>query len=284
MSDEKQIIYEWPGRRQSVAGGTRTEIKLDRPWQVEIQPNPETCPFCTHQQKDLKIFDEGGGWRLIENAFTPYRVNGGIHNMLIPSRCWPIEELRELGGEAKLTIAFELLQKAVEEHPDRALWINFHVGYQAGQNVPHLHYHIVQYSLDKQPGDHLSADLALKYSYAGVYQHLVFQADNRTIFGVGGVRAGQCFIIPKDDNVTLPELAWPFWRFVNICNQKYKSKQGLGPDYNTSIVMKGGRVLHGLYTPILNNYGSAEALAFYDSEAPISMPWTHEKTVEYLKS
>lgn len=284
MFENDRTSYNWPNGRKSVAGGTRVEIKLDRPWQTEIKVNPENCPFCTRKQNDLKVFDEEGGWRLIENAFTPYRVNDGIHRMLIPLKCWSIEELRNLGGEKKLFTAFNIIQSEVNNYKDRVLWINFHIGYQAGQNVPHLHFHIVQYSFDSEPNINLRTELTEYYKHSGIYQHLVFLEDSRCIFGIGGTRAGQCFILPKEMNVKLPELSVNLFKLVYCFNQKFKSKQGLAPDYNVSIVMTGGNVLHGLYTPILNNWGSAEALAFYDASAPLSMPWTHEKTAEHLRA
>ncbi len=283
MEENRALFYDWPNGRRSVAGGTRTEIKLDRPWQVPVQVNPANCPFCDGKKPTLKHFDEEGGWRLIENSFTMYRVNGGVHKMLIPDQCWPVEELWDLGGEKKLAAAFRILQEEVENHKDRILFINFHIGYQAGQNVPHLHFHIVQYLFDDLQFQRLGIDLYELYE-SNKYKHLIFSEDERRIFAIGGVRAGQCFIIPKSGFTKLPELSGDLHKLVSLYNQKFKSKQGLPPDYNVSIVMVGGNIMHGLYTPILSNLGGAEQMAYYYKDAPLSLPWSHEKTIEYLKS
>lgn len=282
MEENQAVFYDWPNGRRSVAGGTRISIKLDRPWQVPVKvpTDPANCPFCDGKKKTLKHFDEEGGWRLVENAFTMYRVNGGVHDMLIPDACWPVEKLWDLGGEKSLAAAFRIIQEEVENHKERILFINFHIGYQAGQNVPHLHFHIVQYLFDAHP---LEPMPGLHAAYENEYKHLILSEDERWIFGIGGAKAGQCFMLPKARN-TLPELAGNLHAMVSLYNRKFKSVQGLMPDFNVSVVMVDGRVLHGLYTPILNNWGAAESLVGYYSGAPMSLPWAHEKTVEYLRS
>ena len=109
-------FYEWPGGRKSVAGGTRTVIKLDRPWQSDIVVSKETCPFCTKPQKDVRVVDlgDGGSWRVIENVFTPYP----FHRLVIPSECWSKEDIRNLGGRSKIYGALSLAMEEVVAKPD----------------------------------------------------------------------------------------------------------------------------------------------------------------------
>jgi len=284
MIEEKGVIlYHWPNGHKSVAGGTRTEIKLDRPWQVEVKVDPATCSFCASTRNDIASFKEEG-WRLIENSSTPYRVNDGIHRMLIPSACWSIEELRNLGGTDKLRAAFKIIQAEVEKHPDKVLCINFHIGYAAGQTVPHLHFHIVQYLLDGIPDIDFSWMLRCNCRTMEQYQRLILFRSKFGIFVIGGIKAGQCFIIPNEYGQTLPQLSDDLSTLVSLFNRKFRSTQGLMPDYKVSLVMMQGYVLHGLYTPVLNHWGGAEELALYEPNMPIALPWPHEKTIEYLKS
>jgi diadenosine tetraphosphate (Ap4A) HIT family hydrolase len=79
MSSNDPVFYDLPSGMRAVAGGTRTEIKLNRPWQTRIEPNPETCPFCTGKGKIIETTDDGE-WHVLQNLFTPYPH----HHMVIP--------------------------------------------------------------------------------------------------------------------------------------------------------------------------------------------------------
>ena len=168
------VFYQWPGGMASVAGGTRTEVKLDRPWQQELKVDKATCPFCTKPQAELKRFEEGGGWRLIDNAFTPYRRDGGIHKMLIPASCWAAEKLRHLGGYDSILCALRLIQGELNGHWQKPILVNAHVGYLAGQNVMHLHWHIVQYLFDRDLDPATTAELQYLYAEDARISKLVF--------------------------------------------------------------------------------------------------------------
>src|SRR3989344_770445 len=91
------------GLLTTAAGGTRTAIKLDRPWQNDIVVNPETCPFCTKQQNEIPEFSNTE-WGVLNNAFTPF----DYHLLIIPRTCWPKEKLRMLGGREKIQAALEI--------------------------------------------------------------------------------------------------------------------------------------------------------------------------------
>lgn len=286
------VSYDWPGGMASVAGGTRSEIKLDRPWQSELNVDPATCPFCTEPQAELKRFDEGGGWRLIDNAFTPYHLNGGVHKMLIPASCWTAEEMRYLGGSDRISCALRLIQAELNQYRDKTIFVNVHVNYLAGQNVMHLHWHIVQYLFDQDFDPAMTAELQHLYTKDPRISKLVFCENAQAFVGVGGVWAGQCFIVPHPERpvVLLPDLADLIAKTVSRFNDKFRSKQGIAPDFNISLAWDGKSFACGAYTPVLNHRGGAENLVMYQPKkmggknCRMTMPWTHEKTLERLTS
>ena len=271
------IFYDWPNGMRSVAGGTRGEIKLSRPWQKEIEVNPETCPFCTGKGQVLKEL-EGGQWLLLKNKFTPY----SFHEMVIPASCWSPNELRILGGEEKVGVALRLIQEEVDRHPGKKLWVTVHVGALAGQNVGHLHYHVVEYVPNGDASESRAPPM-MRAFFRTRYDLVLFQS-NSFIVGVGGLKAGQCFILPDRYHTSVAVLAESISRLVLIYSEKFKSAQGLPPDFSLALQFLNGEFQYGIYTPILNHWGAAEQMALYEPGCPITLPWSHEITVEHLKS
>ena len=45
MKKPKTMIKIVPGGMQIAYGGTRTEVKLKRPWQPRVRVDPSKCPF-----------------------------------------------------------------------------------------------------------------------------------------------------------------------------------------------------------------------------------------------
>ncbi|TSC81712.1 MAG: hypothetical protein G01um101419_764 [Parcubacteria group bacterium Gr01-1014_19] len=195
-------FYSWPGGRRSVAGGTRTAIKLDRPWQKDIEVNPKMCPFCTKPQNDVRSVDLGrnGSWRVIKNAFTPYP----FHRMVIPTECWSKEDVRRLGGESKIWGALSVAMEEVAANKDKTIFVNVHVGALAGQNVAHLHYHVVTYKFDDNSESLVMHQLHKMYGDSqnpvGKYSHLILARANHLQLAAGGMRVGQAFLFPTDSD------------------------------------------------------------------------------------
>jgi len=271
------IFYEWPNGMRSIAGGTRNEIKLSRPWQKEIEVNPATCPFCTGKGQVLAAL-EGGKWLLIKNKFTPYP----FHEMVIPARCWSPDKVRVLGGEEDIAVAFRLIQREIGNHSVKKLRVTVHVGALAGQNVGHLHYHIVEYMLDGDASE--SRVPSVMRVFFRTRHDLVLSQSNSFIVGVGGLKAGQCFILPDRYHTSVAVLARELSRLVLLYNKKFKSAQGLSPDFSLALQFLNGELQYGIYTPILNHWGAAEQMTLYEPGCPITLPWPHEMTAEYLKS
>jgi hypothetical protein len=55
-----QKVENLPGLVGALSGGTRTKIKLDRPWQTEIAIDPASCPFETLPQTEVARFEDEG--------------------------------------------------------------------------------------------------------------------------------------------------------------------------------------------------------------------------------
>ncbi len=281
------IIYTWPNGRKSIAGGTRTAISLDRPWQKEIEINPATCPFCNKPQKEVKKFSGAGGWRLLRNVFTPFR----FHQLLVPSRCWDAAKLKRLGGAKMIGEALCILSGEIQKYPNRKFIVDTHIGYSAGQNVGHLHWHLIEYSFGGQR-DFMADGMRKIFSRQPELVLSNHKSASLSITaGVGGVRAGQCFFIPKKPisikaNLrTLPDfLARELYAVMSMYENKFKSKQGLSPDYSLLLSFDKGSFQYAVYTPILNNLGAFDLAAFYDAKWPVTLPWPHETTVQYIKN
>ena len=298
MAEEQRIFYEWPGDMRSIAGGTRTTIKLSRPWQEEIKPHKGNCPFCDpNDPARIQYFEEADGWWLRQNIFTPYP----FHQMVVPAKCWEPNELRTLGGE-KIATALGIALDTVQKCKAPSVFITVHIGSLAGQNLPHLHWHIVQYNMfDSRTS--VGEDMLGRYFHLDVpegiswklrrpdlvlFQNLVFTAV------VGGVRAGQCFILQSTRpeirgnkdlycSASLHCLAESIYKIVSLYNKKFLSTEVLPPDFNIAISCYDGSIQYALYTPILNHWGSAEQAALYE-KCHITLPWPHETTALYLKS
>lgn len=270
------LFYDWPNGMRSVAGGTRGDIKLSRPWQKEIEVNPATCPFCTGKGQVLREL-ANGEWLLLKNKFTPYP----FHEMVIPTTCWSPEELRTLGGEEKIIMALRLIHEEIRNHPDKKLFVTVHVGALAGQNVGHLHYHIVEYMPGNTTPSLVPKKIRRLFNRCG---NLVLFGSGWLTFGIAGLKAGQCFMLPKHLQTAIVPLAYLISEVITLYNQKFKSTQGLPPDFSLALQFLNGEFQYGVYTPVLNHWGAAEQMALYEPGCPITLPWPHEQTVEYLKS
>ena len=119
-------------------GGTRNEIKLSRPWQPSLPIAPEKCPFCTKPQEEISL-PAVPDWRLLPNPYTPHRR----HRLAIPRLCWDGETLQNLGGLAGIYSALQAVSCAIEQDK-QPMGAFIHVGINAGQNLGHAHWHIME--------------------------------------------------------------------------------------------------------------------------------------------
>ncbi|MGC9968356.1 MAG: hypothetical protein ABSC29_01325 [Minisyncoccia bacterium] len=341
MTDETRIeLIHWPGGFITRAGGTRTGVKLNRPWQVPLVQNefpPELFDRIAQVlppdffETDSATSQFGGreairglfaaiatavgeakkslppcalckkyvtaspvtlaetvppGWKVVRNDFTPHY----FHILVIPAMCWEEEVLRRLGGREKIE---EMLRAAMSvvwsgEAADMNFWLGVHVGYLAGQNFPHPHMHELQTSANPP---HVTRSLWEELRNLQTDERVVAETP-KFVVSAGGLRAGQLLIMPKSfmpmaSHDLIAELAELLDKIVTLCGNKFRSIQGLPPDFHLSLGFCNGNFQGGEYVPRLNNRGFTESypLTFGLADAiPFILPWPHWETAAYLKS
>lgn len=275
MNQAGLLIQEWPGGIWTASGGTRTAVKLNRPWQTDIMVDPNTCPFCTKPQTVLK---ECGNWLVLENAFTPFP----FHQLVIPKECWPVTMIRNLGGEENLSDALRIVWRIIEQQGRDQMLHSVFSGYLAGQNVPHLHHHVLENTF---PG-FVSRDVSKEViETAGDPARILFEEGGFRVT-VGGLRAGQCYIVPTESELTANpaiRISKVLIRIIDLYADKFRSDRGLPPDYQVALRFRGGKLAYGFYLPVLNHWGATEYLGV-TGEQPVILPWPHEETVRHLLS
>lgn len=271
----------------TLSGGTRQEMKTSRPWQPKLQIPNDTgnCTLC--KKDDESKYIPGPGWKIFQNAFTQF----AYHRLLIPDSCWPEEKLRSLGGGGTMFTALNYALAEVKRTKPKPFpsWIFTHVGYGAGQNIPHNHWHILE------PGTTPNS------FFGGLLRDLkkeqVLRESGNLTTAIHGTRAGQTLIFPThlhaprdkmetairasslwEDPLILAEVRNESHAVVELFNKKF-----FNPDYCLCLALNSETDWYVRYTPILNNWGATEFAAL-DNGTPFALPWPHEKTVEFLKS
>lgn len=273
------------GGHQTLSGGTRTKVKTVRPWQVRM-PCPETeemradCPFCSREQQDKHMIARG--WKTFQNSNTPFPY----HRLLVPDVCWPEKKLWSLGGnmilENRTYLLGLMLRMAISEVKRTRgelwpIWIYIHVGYGAGQNFPHPHWHLCGAPTEPKP--------LFEKGKLPEGSEILFVGSQFTSV-LCGVRAGQVAIVPLPkakldtwklvDSFVVEELANEAMRVIELFNEKFDR-----PDYCLFLALNSPTDWHVRYTPILNNWGGSEFAAL-DYGTPFVEPWRHKDTLEHL--
>lgn len=297
------IIREYPGGLKVLYGGTRTGVKLSRPWQQPIQVDSAKCPFCRGEGKEIGRFENG--WIHLQNKFTPYNY----HTMVIPPpSCWPEEEQRVLGEKERILEAFANIDQVIKRESANhdELWVEVYVGVPAGQTISHLHYHIN--APERFPDDVNPNVMARELAFIrGKERTFLKHLSNsprvfRWIRSSGGLaaviesvfRVGQCFFgyfVPQRDEdhepyVFVPSLGYVaslVYEVVSAYALAFRSQQGLAPDFQLFLKFVDGHFLWGSYLPILNHHGSTESVGAIHLGGPFNHPWTPEETLEHLK-
>ena len=274
-------IRNWPGEVPTISGGTRTAIKLARPWQTRGPfANPLNCPFEPNRLKADKrrILKRSpdGSWVGISARFTPYRN----HALVVPATCanWPEEKLRLLGGETEIALALELARRFITGKAVEVITIN--VGWLGGQNVGHPHWHA--FTLPSGVAKHSPQQTASLLAKMADDDSSIVEDESFRAFA-GGHRAGQCFILPKVSGTTKPP-ARLLSRVIDLYARKFRGTAGeeLAPDFTIELIFDQGQFGFGAYVPILNAWGSTEYIALLGQQ-PVTLPWPHHLTAAYLR-
>lgn len=264
------IFEPAPGGFSSItAGGTRTEIKLSRPWQPPLPLAPEKCPFCTKPQEEIKLAGIPEGWRLLPNPYTPHLR----HRLAIPTACWEADAVYSLGGPKQILCGLKTIREAVKDDPV-PMAAFAHIGQIAGQNLGHVHWHIHELRICKA--------LAIRPK-----QYLVKRHGELSIYAAG-THAGEC-LIQHDQHPMfsqiVQELADAFSWTIELFKRKFQSTEGKPPEFIAAVrIAEDGRFQYADYCPMLATPGGGSQHIFSRLEGgSVTLPWPHEVTASYLR-
>lgn len=266
---------ELPGGITVAFGGTRILVRRDRPWQTDIHIDPRACPFEKKDDSELATFATASGWRLLLNKYSPFPW----HRLLVPGKCWSKRKIRSLGGQEEVECVLSLAQRIIGSVSDE-FWLGVHVGATAGQNVGHLHYHLLK---PLRRSNNVSNHAVEEYCRSR--RTSVFRRNSLQVV-LGGVRAGQCFVVPVRANqstISPAKFARVLCEVIELYNEKFRSIQGLPPDYMLAFRFLGQNIRYASYVPILNNWGFTEYLGILE-RTPLILPWPPELTAIQLKT
>jgi hypothetical protein len=168
------------------------------------------------------------------------------------------------------------------------LWMGIHIGYLAGQTVPHLHWHLLR-TTTNPPEPTKSGWSAVRRLQT---EKLTVAQNDMFVVSAGGVRAGGLIIAPKEylpfaTGPLIVGLASALHDAIALGSHKFVSTQGLRPDFKAAIHLHSGYFDLAEYVPILNQWGFTESyqLTFGPIQAvPFILPWPHFVTAEYLRA
>ncbi|MDO8582340.1 MAG: hypothetical protein Q7S16_05725 [bacterium] len=272
-----ETIYEpLPGGCSWVTGGgTRTAVKLSRSWQRPLAEcfKQSACPIETKPQEPIVLPDIPEEWLLLPNPMTPHRR----HRLVVPARCWVAEDLQILGGEAAIVSALKIVRIATT-NDDVEMAAFMHVGQLAGQNMWHPHWHLKEVRV-REPLEVIGWQSSERF-IVGTEEFAIYAE---------GIRAGQCLVVPKRRTVftapNIQKLAKLLSDFISRMNEKWKSTEGLPPEFSMVIRLAPDHTFrYASYYPILNHWGAPEYVMAPFEQGPFTLPWPHEVTAAYLRS
>lgn len=270
------VLEPLPGGFSYVtSGGTRTAIKLSRPWQDGLgrMINPRNCPFETKPQEEIPLRNMPIGWKLLPNPFTPHRE----HRLIIPEKCWTPEVLQTLGGVERIFEALEVARLAtVQEDAEIAMFIM--IGWLGGQNLGHAHWHLHEVLVRKP----------LVAEEIHPAREVIIRKEEKFLTIAGGARSGECLIIPESrlslSEENLHALAVSIDWIVRKGNEKFLSSEWLPPDFTVTVRLTADHhIRYADYSPVLTCWGSPECVTAPLEGGPITLPWPHEVTAAYLQ-
>lgn len=260
------------GFTKITGGGTRTAIKLSRPWQPSLPIAPEKCPFCTKPQDEIALPGIPNGWRLLPNIFTPHRR----HRLIVANKCWDAEALQMIGGLTAIREALEITRLAIkDDQVEMSAFI--HIGQIAGQNLGHAHWHLMEVRV-REP-----------LTFSEFFRELlVHQRENLEVFAMGA-HAGECLIVQRDKQLkfnerTVEELAATLEWIITRGNEKFRSTEGRSPEFIVSVrISADGHFRYADYCPVLTMWGAPEYVFSPLEGGPVTLPWPHELTAAHLR-
>lgn len=198
-----------------------------------------------------------------------------------------------MGGAQGIGSALKVAAKIGKDNKKYGkLWIGVHVGWHAGQNLYHPHYHVIEplSALDVKGNAEESPGL-------DVTETAVMKSETMAVHCAGCI-TGQCWISVDTQELRDYIEAWGFMEgscrhngthelaetlanLIALYNDRFKSTQGLPPDFNLWLEIENGYLLGGTYTPILNQIGF-DGYAAIQRNTPFVLAWSHADTARHL--
>ena len=300
MGHNGNIVHRYPGGIITVAGAKKKiPATFSRWWQAPIpKPNPAKCPFHKEEERKNAFLEatapDGEQWFVLDSLFAPEKP----HRLIIPDTCWEEEKMRVLGGPESIRTAVALASRQFgREQPEERdkLWgFSVQVGPLAAQNVPHCHYHLYRPNIFS--AEHLRVAIDDNPKATDLTFHPDLDSDDLCVLKnedflvvAGGEFTGQLYILPSDffwfeDDSTAESVAIILDILVKLYAEKFRSVEGLAPDYRWEFEIYGGGINFGIFVPKLNNTGTLEDMATMDRRRGFNLLWSHEETARYLKS
>lgn len=194
--------------------------------------------------------------------------------------------VQTLGGGVGIIGALQAVRMVIEkdmaEGAKTEMAAFVHVGASAGQNVGHLHWHVVEVRPERP-----LKTRAVNYDVPSpLFVHEEHDLQVRAL----GVRAGECMIVskkvypPKFDVHTAFDVASIIDWIVKRGNEKWMSTQGMPPEFTVLVrISSEGAFLYADYCPILSMWGAMEYPLAHFEGGPITLPWPHEVTAAHLR-
>ncbi len=299
IDHDGNIMHVYPGGIVTIAGAKKTmPASFSRPWQAKVPyPNPK-CPYHKPEEREqallTEVDTEGEQWFVIDSLYAPERP----HRLIVPDHCWNDEKMRHLGGQEKIQAGIGMAsgQFKRELPNDRSkLWgLSVQIGPLAAQNVPHCHYHLYKPALHEVIGrDARISEACYKtpIEKADIRKNCeVVVFDDRYGFSAitGGQYTGQLFMFPNremdfGDWICVDNIVMLIHEIVELYAKKFRSVEGLIPDYRWEFEIFDGKINFGIFVPKLNNTGTIEDMAVMDRRRGFHLLWSHEETARYLR-
>ncbi|MEK7181317.1 MAG: hypothetical protein AAB738_03230 [Patescibacteria group bacterium] len=266
------IIFDiLPSGIVTQSGGTRklTPRRLSRPWQ-QSKTTPESCSLCTTTEA---IISAPPGWRVILNPSTNYQ--NAI--LIIPDACsFDLESVCEHWERSPGVVDI-----ALKHMSERDTWLGIQVGGLAGGSVSHAHYHMVEPNNSSSIGV-LGAEVFFRRELRRPSRHILSSGQCGAF--TGGGRAGQCIILSTGDSLAAhQDMANTIAVILRLYSEKFRSHEGLTPEYQVGVAFANKRIRYATVIPILAQPGFADSMALLEGrEMPLG--WSHEETGNFLRN
>lgn len=273
---EPVILRELPGRSNwIVAGGTRNEIKLSRPWQPPFLAIQANCPFCDPKRETARFSQMVPGWKILSCLYTPHQK----HRLIVPEKCWDEEMLQNIGSFGGIRAALRMAYLAIQGD-DVEIGAFIHVGQCAGQDIRHPHWHLIETPVKQ----------SFNPSIVKFEQDVIICKTQKFVTIAGGASAGECLILPRTERLLfswriIDMLSRAINRIVSLGNRKFLSEQGRPPEFMVSVRISEERIIrYADYCPVLTMWGAIERVFAPLEKEAFTLPWTHKVTASFLKT